>query len=77
MIGSLRGVLVAKQPPEILVDVGGIGYELKNAMSWGQGQYDESAAIFLLLFATIVTFDQVSSYFRDRLTHGRKQEMLA
>ena len=59
------------------VGAGGIGYELKNAMSWGQGQYDESAAIFLLLFATIVTFDQVSSYFRDRLTHGRKQEMLA
>mgnify|MGYP000229871610 CR=1 FL=1 len=60
-----------------IVGAGGIGYELKNAMSWGQGQYDESAAIFLLLFGTIVTFDQVSSYFRDRLTHGRKQEMLA
>ncbi|EAQ04732.1 phosphonate ABC transporter, permease protein [Pseudooceanicola batsensis HTCC2597] len=58
------------------VGAGGIGYELKNAMSWGQGQYDESAAIFLLLFATIVTFDQVSSLARDRLTHGRKSEML-
>jgi len=33
MIGSLRGVLVAKQPPEILVDVGGIGYELQVPMT--------------------------------------------
>ncbi len=33
--------------------------------------------IFLLLFATIVTVDQMSSVVRDRLTHGRKSEMLA
>ena len=59
------------------VGAGGIGYELKNAMSWGQGQYDESAAIFILLFLTIVAVDQVSSVFRDRLTHGRRSEMLA
>ncbi|WP_375172584.1 phosphonate ABC transporter, permease protein PhnE [Pseudooceanicola sp.] len=59
------------------VGAGGIGYELKNAMSWGQGKYDESAAIFLMLFATIVAVDQISSYFRDLLTHGRRSEMLA
>jgi Holliday junction DNA helicase RuvA len=33
VIGSLRGVLVAKQPPEILVEVGGIGYELQVPMT--------------------------------------------
>ena len=33
MIGSLRGVLVAKQPPEILVEVGGVGYELRVPMT--------------------------------------------
>lgn len=49
------------------VGAGGIGYELKNAMSWGQGKYDDAAAIFILLFATIVFFDQLSSYLRDRL----------
>ncbi|GGE20919.1 phosphonate ABC transporter, permease protein PhnE [Primorskyibacter flagellatus] len=59
------------------VGAGGIGYELKNAMSWGQGKYDESAAIFLMLFTTIVVVDQTSSWFRDRLTHGRRVEMLA
>lgn len=52
------------------VGAGGIGYELKNAMSWGQGRYDDAAAIFLLLFITIVVVDQASSYLRDRLTHG-------
>lgn len=39
-------------------------------MSWGQGKFDEAAAIFLLLFLTIVIVDQLSSVFRNRLTHG-------
>lgn len=50
------------------VGSGGIGYDLKNAISWGQGRYDEVAAIFILIFASIVFFDQLSSYFRNRLT---------
>ena len=53
------------------VGAGGIGYDLRNTMSWGQGKFDEAAAIFLLLFGTIIIVDQVSSHFRDRLTHGR------
>lgn len=53
------------------VGAGGIGYDLKNTMTWGQGKYDEAAAIFVLLFATIVIVDQASSYLRARLTHGR------
>ena len=52
------------------VGAGGIGYELKNAISWGQGKFDQAAAIFLLLFATIVLFDQLSSLVRNRLTRG-------
>lgn len=52
------------------VGAGGLGYELRNAMSWGQGRYDEAAAIFLLLFVTIVVVDQLSGVLRDRLTHG-------
>jgi phosphonate transport system permease protein len=54
------------------VGAGGIGYELKNAMSWGKGRYDEAAAIFLILFLTIVAVDQISSAVRNRLTHGAK-----
>ncbi|MBU2962850.1 phosphonate ABC transporter, permease protein PhnE [Citreicella sp. C3M06] len=47
------------------VGAGGIGSELKNAMSWGKGRFDEAAAIFLLLFITIVVFDQLSSHVRN------------
>jgi len=52
------------------VGSGGIGYDLKNAMSWGQGRFDEVAAIFLLLFLTIVVVDQVSSTYRNKLVRG-------
>ncbi|MCE8539669.1 phosphonate ABC transporter, permease protein PhnE [Ruegeria pomeroyi] len=54
------------------VGAGGIGYELRNAMSWGQGRYDEAAAIFILLFVTIVAVDQLSDRLRARLTHGAR-----
>ncbi|MDZ7783776.1 MAG: Holliday junction branch migration protein RuvA [Halioglobus sp.] len=33
MIGRIRGVLSAKQPPDILVEVGGVGYELQVPMT--------------------------------------------
>lgn len=52
------------------VGAGGIGYELRNAMTFGQGKFDQAAAIFLLLFMTIVVVDQISGLARDRLTHG-------
>ena len=52
------------------VGAGGLGYDLRNAMSWGPGRFDEAAAIFLLLFATIVTVDQAGGLLRERLTRG-------
>jgi Holliday junction DNA helicase RuvA len=33
MIGRIRGTLVHKQPPEILVEVGGVGYEIQVPMT--------------------------------------------
>jgi len=33
MIGRIRGSLVYKQPPDILVEVGGVGYELQVPMT--------------------------------------------
>jgi len=54
------------------VGAGGIGYELRNAMTFGQGKFDLAASIFVLLFLTIVFFDQVSSHYRNRLTQGQR-----
>ena len=33
MIGRIRGVLAVKQPPDILIEVGGVGYELQVPMT--------------------------------------------
>lgn len=52
------------------VGQGGIGHDLKLAMQWGQGRYDEVVAIFLILFLTIVTIDRLSDRLRTRLTKG-------
>lgn len=49
------------------VGAGGIGYDLRNAISWGQGRYDDASAIFLILFLTILLVDQGSSVLRNRL----------
>lgn len=52
------------------VGEGGIGHDLKLAMQWGQGRYDEVVAIFLLLFAAIVLIDRVSDHYRNKLVKG-------
>jgi phosphonate transport system permease protein len=52
------------------VGEGGIGYDLKIAMQWGQGRYDEVVAIFALLFLTIVVIDQISDRYRRKLVTG-------
>ena len=33
MIGRIQGTLIEKQPPEVLIDVGGVGYEIQMPMT--------------------------------------------
>lgn len=52
------------------VGEGGIGHDLKLAMQWGQGRYDQVVAIFLLLFFAIVVIDRISDHYRHKLVKG-------
>jgi phosphonate transport system permease protein len=50
------------------VGAGGIGTELRKAISWANGA--DIAALFVLLFVTIMLIDQTSGYLRRRLVGG-------
>jgi len=52
------------------VGAGGIGYDLRTTLQWGQGRYDQVVAIFALLFLTIVVVDALSDRARMRLVKG-------
>ena len=54
------------------VGSGGIGYDLKLAMQWGGGKYDQVVAIFILLMLAITAIDQLSGYLRHRMMQGAR-----
>lgn len=54
------------------VGAGGIGAELRRTIGWGKGAGDETAALLVLLFLSIVAIDQVSSNLRGRLIGPRE-----
>jgi Holliday junction DNA helicase RuvA len=47
MIGSLRGKLIAKQPPQIVIECGGLGYEVDTPMSTFLELPDLGSEVFL------------------------------
>ena len=48
MIGRLKGILLEKQPPEILLDVQGVGYELLLPMTsfYGLPEIGQETTLF-------------------------------
>lgn len=61
MIGFLRGTLAAKQPPTLLVDVRGVGYEVDAPMSTFYGLPELGAEV--LLYTHLVIREDVHSLF--------------
>ena len=47
MIGSLRGRLAHKQPPQIIIECGGVGYEIETPMSTFFQLPETGAEVFL------------------------------
>lgn len=61
MIGQLRGVLAAKRPNQVLVDVGGVGYEVEIPLSTFYGLPDLHGEVSLLIY-THVREDQITLF---------------
>jgi len=61
MIGQLRGVLAAKRPNQVLVDVGGVGYEVEIPLSTFYGLPDLHGEVSLLVY-THVREDQITLF---------------
>jgi Holliday junction DNA helicase RuvA len=61
MIGQLRGVLAAKRPNQIVVDVGGVGYEVEIPLSTFYGLADLRGDVSLLIY-THVREDQITLF---------------
>ncbi len=86
MIGFVRGRLVAKQPPTVLVDVNGLGYEIEAPMSTCFALPAEGADVHLITHL-VVREDQHTLYgflteqerqlFRDLLKVNRVGAKLA
>ncbi len=53
MIGRLRGLLVWKQPPYLLIDAHGVGYELEASLTTFQTLPETGAEVTLLTHLTV------------------------
>ena len=74
MIGHLRGTLASKFPGELIIDVGGIGYQVIVSLSTFYGLPAVGAEVSLDIH-THVREDSLQLYgFCDRHENGRYQE---
>lgn len=70
MIGFLRGMLLQKQPPILLVDVNGLGYELEAPMSTFYALPDEHNEVALYVHLVVREDAQLLYGFSDQ---GQRQ----
>lgn len=66
MIGQLRGRIIEKQPPRLIIDVGGVGYEVEAPLSTfftlGEGAATRGSGEVTLLTQMVVREDAMLLY---------------
>lgn len=76
MIGRIQGTLIEKQPPEVLIDVGGVGYEIQMPMTsfYQLPAVGESVTVFTHF---VVREDaQLLFGFADKMERGLFRELI-
>ena len=76
MIGRLRGQILLKQPPELVLDVGGVGYELQAPMSTFYNLPEQGASISLYTHLIVREDAQVLYGFASESERSLFRELL-
>jgi Holliday junction DNA helicase RuvA len=76
MIGRLRGTLVEKQPPHLLLDVHGVGYELEAPMSTFYQLPDTGSEVSLLTHLVVREDAQVLYAFASHTERNLFRDLL-
>lgn len=71
MIGFLRGKLLSRQPPFLLLDVNGVGYEIEAPMTTFYALPEENAEVSLYAHLVVREDAQLLFGFSDRSQIGR------
>lgn len=76
MIGSLKGILLQKQPPFLVLDVHGVGYELEAPMTTFYSLPEEKEEVFLFTHLVVREDAQLLYGFSDRAQRGLFRHLL-
>jgi len=76
MIGRIRGTLVEKQPPEVLVDVDGVGYEIHMPMTSFYQLPTTGEEVIIYTHFVVREDAQLLFGFADKMERGLFRELI-
>ncbi len=76
MIGRIQGTLVEKQPPEVLVDVGGLGYEIQMPMTSFYALPNVGESVTIYTHFVVREDAQLLFGFSDKFERGLFRELI-
>lgn len=76
MIGRIQGTLIEKQPPEVLIDVGGVGYEIQMPMTSFYALPNAGETVTVYTHFVVREDAQLLFGFSDKFERGLFRELI-